>query len=159
MTEHHVTLIGRMIDNAAGVDPDVLDAPITLSVDGIDREPTLRSLLSRLVGQMDMWNSAVANRPYDFAVEEHESLASMRSRLEVVGPAFLAHVREACTSGSLDEMFVDLTGDEPYAFTYGGMIAHVLTYAAHRRTMAVGALSSAGADLADDPLVWPPLVP
>ena len=137
----------------------MLDAPIRLSVDGIDREPTLRSLLSRLVGQMDMWNSSVANQPYDFAVEEHESLESMRSRLEVVGPAFLAQVREACSSGGLDEMFVDMTGDEPYAFTYGGMIAHVLTYAAHRRTLAVGALSSAGADLDDDPLGWPPLVP
>jgi AraC family transcriptional regulator len=68
-------------------------------------------------------------------------------------------VREACGSGRLDEMFVDVTGDQPYAFTYGGMIAHVLTYAAHRRTIAVGALSSAGADLEDDPLVWPALVP
>jgi hypothetical protein len=40
-------------------------------------------------------------------------------------------------------------------FTYGGMIAHVLTYAAHRRTLVAGALASAGIDdLHDDPLVW-----
>lgn len=159
LTEHHVTLVERMIEQAAGVDPDVLDAPIELSVDGIDRDPTLRSLLSRLVGQMDMWTRALANQPYDFSLEEDESLESMRTRLVETGPAYLTHVREACASGSLEEMFIDATGEEPYAFTSGGMIAHVLTYAAHRRTMAVGALSSAGADLEDDPLVWPPLVP
>ena len=68
MTEHHISLIRRMIDNAAGVDPAVLDQPIELSVDGIDREPTLRSLLSRLVGQLQMWNRSVANQPYDFSV-------------------------------------------------------------------------------------------
>ena len=35
------------------------------------------------------------------------------------------------------------------------MIAHVLTYAAYRRTLVVGALASAGApDVADDPLSW-----
>jgi AraC family transcriptional regulator len=108
---------------------------------------------------MQMWNRSLANQPYDFSVEQHEPLESMRARLAEAGPAYLAHVREACAAGSLEEMFVDATGDEPYAFTSGGMIAHVLTYAAHRRTIVVGALSSAGADLEDDPLVWPPLVP
>jgi len=35
------------------------------------------------------------------------------------------------------------------------MIAHVLTYAAYRRTLLVGALASAGAaDVDDDPLTW-----
>ncbi len=159
MIEHHIHVIARMIDNAAGLDPVVLDAPIELSVDGIDRDPTLRSLLSRLVGQMHMWNCSLANQPYDFTLERDEALDAIRSRLSEQGPTFLGHVGHACESGTLDEMFVDATGEEPYAFTYGGMIAHVLTYAAHRRTIAVGALSSAGADLPDDPLVWEPLVP
>ncbi len=41
-------------------------------------------------------------------------------------------------------------------FTYGGMIAHVLTFAAHRRTLVVGALSDAGiTDLGyGDPMRW-----
>jgi AraC family transcriptional regulator len=35
------------------------------------------------------------------------------------------------------------------------MIAHVLTYAAHRRTLVAGALSDAGIeDLVDDPMEW-----
>ncbi|MEO6351116.1 MAG: hypothetical protein ABIP53_10750 [Candidatus Limnocylindrales bacterium] len=40
--------------------------------------------------------------------------------------------------------------------TYGGLIAHVLTFAAHRRTLVCGALVSAGiTDLgAGDPRKW-----
>jgi hypothetical protein len=39
-------------------------------------------------------------------------------------------------------------------FTYGGVLAHVLTFSAVRRTMAIGALESAGiTDLgAGDPM-------
>jgi AraC family transcriptional regulator len=40
------------------------------------------------------------------------------------------------------------------------MIAHVLTYAAYRRTLVTGALYSAGiTELQDDPLAWEPVRP
>ena len=41
-------------------------------------------------------------------------------------------------------------------FTYGGMIAHVLTFAAHRRTLVVLALSKHGVEELGwgDPMVW-----
>ncbi len=41
-------------------------------------------------------------------------------------------------------------------FTYGGLIAHVLTFAAHRRILVLGALESAGhPDLGSgDPRLW-----
>ena len=58
--------------------------------------------------------------------------------------------------GRLDETFVDALCDPPEVFTYGGMIAHVLTFAAHRRTLVCGALVDAGiTDLgAGDPMKW-----
>ena len=58
--------------------------------------------------------------------------------------------------GRLDETFVDATCDPPEVLTYSGMVAHVLTFAAHRRTLVCGALISAGVrDLgAGDPLRW-----
>jgi len=83
----------------------------------------------------------------------------MRERLAASGPVFLAHVREASERGAFDDAFVDTTEGSPLFFTYGGMVAHVLTYAAYRRTLVVGALSSAGLDLQDDPLVWEPVRP
>jgi hypothetical protein len=158
LVEHHLFVTGEMIDRAATLSDDQLDAPIELSVEGVDDSPTMRSLLSRLVGQLDMWNHSVANEPYDFSVEQHESIDSMRSRLDVAGPVFLGHVRETARTGAFDETFVDATCEPPMFLTYGGMIAHVLTYAAHRRTLVAGALASAGiSDVADDPLSWGPI--
>ena len=155
LVDHHLTVIGQLLDRAAALADDALDAPIQISVQGIDDDPTIRSMLSRLVGQLDMWNAAMASEPYDFGVEEHESLDSMRTRLVTSGQAFGRFVRAAAEQDRLGETFVDATGCVPYEFTAAGMIAHVLTYAAYRRTLVVGALASAGApDIEDDPLSW-----
>jgi AraC-like DNA-binding protein len=156
MIEHHVWLVGELVERAAPLDPSVLDAPITLSVEGIDRAPTLRSLLSRLIGQMDMWNNVIASRPYDFEVEREETIASMRARLAQAGPAFLLEMRSVVDEGRLDETFVDAHCEPAEVFTYGGLIAHVITFAAHRRLLVLGALESAGiTDLGNgDPREW-----
>jgi AraC family transcriptional regulator len=146
MVEHHVWLLGESVDRAARLSDGVLDEPIEISVEGIDDSPTLRSLLSRLVGQLEMWNAAIAGRQYDFDAERGESVASMRRRLGQAGPEFLETVRARIADGMLDEMFVDATCDPPEMFTYGGMMAHVLTFAAYRRTLVLGALARAGID-------------
>ena len=156
MVEHHVWLVGEMLSRAETLDDDVLDARVEISVDGIDCEPTLRSLLSRLVGQLAMWDAATHDRPYDIEDERGETVAEMRAKLEEVGPAFLSQVRAIVAEGRLDETFVDAICDPPEVFTYGGMVAHVLTFAAHRRTLVCGALQDAGiTDLgAGDPMRW-----
>jgi AraC family transcriptional regulator len=160
LTEHHIWHVGQLIQRASRFDDAQLDAPIELSVESIDDNPTTRTVLSRLVDQMDIWNHAVANRPYDFSPKRSESIDSMRDRLAACGPTFLGHVQDACGDGHLDDTFVDATSGSPLFFTYGGMIAHVLTYAAYRRTLVSGALHAAGVtDLEDDPLAWEPLRP
>jgi AraC-like DNA-binding protein len=154
MVEHHVWLLGEMVKRAERLSDEQLDRPIEISVD--EDEQTLRSLLSRLVGQMDMWNSAIASRDYDWSIEKHESVASLQRRLTSVGPVFLANVRSAIEDGRLDDTFVDALCEPAEVFTYGGMIAHVLTFAAHRRTLVVLALDAAGiTDLGwGDPMRW-----
>jgi hypothetical protein len=98
-----------------------------------------------------MWNAAVANRPYDFDVESNESVCSMKTRLAEAGPRFLETVRSA----GFGETFVDATCEPPQMFTCGGMVAHVLTFAAHRRILVHGALEDAGiTDLDGDPMRW-----
>ena len=51
MVAHHVWLVGEMLDRADRLSDDVLDTAIEISVEGIDDRPTLRTQLSRLVGQ------------------------------------------------------------------------------------------------------------
>ncbi len=154
MVEHHIWLTGEMVRLAGRLNDEQLDARIEVSVD--EDEQTIRSLLSRLVGQMGMWNAALANREYDWSVEDHESLASMRTRLAEEGPTYLAHVREVCEQGRLDDTFVDALCEPAEVFTYGGMIAHVLTFAAHNRTLVVLALDAAGVEGLGwgDPMRW-----
>ena len=154
MVEHHIWLTGEILRCAERLTPEQLDVPIELNVD--EDEQTLRSLLSRLIGQMGMWNAALANRDYDWTLEEHESLTSMRRRLAEEGPAYLSHVRDVFDNGRLDDTFVDALCDPAEVFTYGGMIAHVLTFAAHRRTLCVLALDRFGVtDLGwGDPMRW-----
>jgi AraC-like DNA-binding protein len=154
MVEHHVWLTGEMVRLAGRLSEEQLDQPIELDVD--DDRQTIRSLLSRLIGQMGMWNAAVAMREYDWSVEEHETLGSMRERLATEGPAYLAQVREVVEQERLDDTFVDALCEPAEVFTYGGMIAHVLTFAAHRRTLVVLALARHGVEELGwgDPMVW-----
>jgi AraC family transcriptional regulator len=154
MVEHHIWLTGEMVRLAGRLTDEQLDQPIELDVD--DDVQTIRSLISRLIGQMGMWNAAVAMRDYDWSVEEHESLGSMRERLAAEGPTFLTQVREVVEQERLDDTFVDALCEPAEVFTYGGMIAHVLTFAAHRRTLVVLALSRHGVEELGwgDPMVW-----
>jgi len=113
-------------------------------------------VLSRLVGQMDMWNCAMAARAYDWTLENHESVPDLRRRLDGVGPAYLEHVREVVDAGRLDDVFVDALCEPAEVFTYAGMTAHVLTFAAHRRCLVALALDHHGVtDLGwGDPMRW-----
>ncbi|KRF16659.1 AraC family transcriptional regulator [Nocardioides sp. Soil797] len=154
MVEHHIWLTGEMVKVAERLTEQQLDEPIGLAVD--EDVQSVRSLLSRLIGQMGMWNAAMATRDYDWSLEEHESLGAMRARLAEEGPTYLAHVRSVVEDGRLDETFVDAICEKPEVFTYGGMIAHVLTFAAHRRTLVALALDSHGITEIGwgDPMKW-----
>jgi hypothetical protein len=153
MIEHHVWLVGEMIDRAEQLGDAQLDAPLeSPTEEGL----TVRSVLSRLIGQMGMWNAAMTMREYDWSVEKHESVESMHRRLDSEGAAFLTQVRLVANEDRLSDTFIDALCDPPEVFTCGGMIAHVLTFAAYRRTLIVGALDAAGiADLGwGDPMKW-----
>jgi len=154
MVEHHIWLTEEMVRASQRLTDAQLDEVIELSVD--DDRQTIRSLLSRLIGQMGMWNAALDSRDYDWSVEEQEPLTSMRQRLAVEGPAYLTNVKAVIDGSRLDETFVDALCDPPEVFTYGGMIAHVLTFAAHRRCLVALALGSHDVNELGwgDPMLW-----
>ena len=155
MVEHHVWLAGELVARAERLTADQLDAPLAHRVDGIDGE-TLRRVLSRIVGQMGMWDAAVADREYDFAVEQDESITSIRRRLATTGSEFVANVRRYADEGRLDETFVDAFSAAPQVLSYGAMVAHVLAFGTHHRIVAVTALREHGiGDLGyGDPKDW-----
>lgn len=143
MLDHHLWLVGQILDRMDRLDESALDRPIELSVEGIDDDPSLRTLGDRLVGQLEMWVAALegaTSMPPDGA----RTPDGLRHRLGGAGPRFRALVVPALDEGRADETFVDAVCDPPETFTYGGVVAHVLTFSAVRRTLAVGALETAG---------------
>lgn len=154
MLDHHLWLTGEIVDRIDGLGEEVLDRPIESSVAGIDAGPTLRELAGRLVGQLEMWATAVeggASIPAGASTPE-----ALRARLDEAGPRFRELVVTPIRDGRADETFLDATCVPPQVFSYGGVLAHVLTFAAVRRTLAIGALETAGvADLgAGDPMSY-----
>lgn len=153
MLDHHLWLVGEIIDRAGRLDDTALDKPIELSVEGIDDSPSLRGIADRLVGQLEMWVHALEGGT-SMPQKGDTTAAGLSTRLAVIGPRFRELVVTPITDGRGAETFVDAVCEPPETFTYGGVLAHVLTFSAVRRTMAVGALESAGiSDLgAGDPM-------
>lgn len=156
MVDHHIWLVGELVDRAARLSDEQLDDPFSGPVEDIDGE-SMRWALSRLIGQMEMWSAAMLDREYDFGVEVGESVTSMRRRLDRVGAEFRARVGEVAEDERFDETFVEAFSPEPVVLTYGGMVAHVLTFAAHHRLLVVSKLREFGVtDLGfGDPKLWP----
>jgi AraC family transcriptional regulator len=145
MLDHHLWLVGEIVDRSGRLGDDVLDRPIALSVEGIDRDPSLRSLNDRLVGQLEMWVTALEGGTAVPASGD-TTAPGLRRRLAAAGPRFRELVVTPIADGRGGDTFIDAVCDPPQTFTYGGVLAHVLTFSAHRRTLAVGALESAGID-------------
>jgi AraC family transcriptional regulator len=144
MVDHHLWLVGEIVDRTAEVEPETLDRPITISVESIDENPTtLRALADRLVGQLEMWVKAVEGGTSMPPLGDTHP-AGLRKRLDCVGPRFQQAVMGPITEGRGDETFVDAVCDPPETFSYAGIAAHVLTFAAVRRTLAIGALETGG---------------
>lgn len=156
MVEHHVWLTGEMLTRASRLTDAQLDEPLTFPVGTIDDDMTIRSVLARLVGQLAQWNAAATQRDYDWGQERDKTLLTLRRELAEEGPTFLTLIRETVEEGRLDDTFVDVTCEEPRVFTYAGMIAHVLTFAAVRRLVVLGALENLGITDLDcgDPATW-----
>ncbi len=157
MLEHHVWLSGELIERAGGLDDAELDAPIA-SLEFIDDTPTIRSLLSRITGQLQMWNEAVAGRGYDFGIENHESMPDIATRWAAHAPHFLQLAHDVAANDRFDDTFVFVEKSGSKLYTYGGLFAHILTFGGHRRIQVLGALAARGSDDLGygDPREWIP---
>lgn len=142
MTDHHVSLLTQILERAAGLGDAVLDRPIEVSVETIDDGQSLRSLLNAMVTQEEHWLNAL--RGQGWPDDSDASVPGLAARHAVAGRDYRDWVAETIELGRLADTFVDTTCDEPATHTMGGTIGHVLCFGAVRRTLALGALASAG---------------
>jgi uncharacterized damage-inducible protein DinB len=153
LVDHHVDSLRAIIERLRKLPDGRLDEPIAISVETIDGEQTLRSLVNAMVTQEEHWLSAL--RGGDWPDESDQTVPGLRARHAVAGRDYRAMVTDAIAEERLGDTFVDTTcGDDvASAHTIGATIAHVITFAAVRRTLAVGALETAGTP--DDALADP----
>lgn len=151
---HDLWLTEQLLDRAAQLSDDQLDRPLDPGVEPLDDDPSIRSTLDRLVHSKEVWTAAIEGRK--IPDDRDTSIHGLRRRLAVAGPAWVAIVAGIRERGSWDTAFVDAICEPPETFTFGGMVAHVLTFSAHRRTLLVGALHDLGiTDLGSgDPINW-----
>lgn len=142
MVDNHVDSLTGLIEASAELGDEVLDRPIEFSVEAIDDDMTLRRVLNAMVTQEEHWINAL--RGEGWPDDQDASVSSLMRRHSVAGPEFRTVVANAIEGDELADTFIDTTCEPPDSYTLGGTVAHVLTFGAVRRTIAVGALWSAG---------------
>jgi AraC-like DNA-binding protein len=148
LTEHDLWLTGQLLELAGRVPQEVLDRPIVLSVENLDEDPgtgvrpTVRGLLDALVRNKEMWGANFSGNEY---VERSDtSVEGLRRRYsEAIGP-YRAALRRIIDNHEWGTAFIDAVCEPPESFTYGGAVAHLLTFCAYRRTEILLALHDAG---------------
>ena len=81
--------------------------------------------------------------------------ATLAARHAAVAPRWLALCRDVERRRAWDDRLIDALCDPPESFQVGSVIAHVLSYGAHRRQLARLMLRAGGHEIDDgDPITW-----
>ena len=123
-----------------------------LSWDG--PEESIAAVLEHLVYTKEVWLAAIDGLdlpPRHDAPDARQLL----DRHDDVAPRWLQTVRDIERRGAWNDRLIDALCDPPESFVMSSVIAHVLTYAAHRRQLARRMLTAAGREVIDgDPILW-----
>jgi AraC family transcriptional regulator len=140
----------RLLDVAKTLNDAQLDRPLDHQIhvfpwDCPDR--SLRQLLDRMVQTKEAWAAALtrAGAPLlDNAPPEDRTPSAMLARLEKADAAFHSVLTDVRDRGAWLDTFVDALCEPPETFSFGGMFAHVITFNAYRRMVAIDVLRSLG---------------
>jgi hypothetical protein len=76
--------------------------------------------------------------------KSQRSPQAMLQRLEKTDAELHRILSDVRNRSGWDDTFVDALCEPPETFTFGGVFAHIMTYNAHRRLMALDALRQLG---------------
>lgn len=154
MVGHDIAFTGRLLDRAASLPAETLDRTLLHGATFGGNGTSLRSLLNEMVANKENWSAAISGRPAP--QNGGTSVEEMQRRYAAAGADFSRLIRGIRDRGEWDAGFVDALCDPPQSFTYGGMLAHVATFSAYRRTLAALAYRELGVDDLGigDPIEW-----
>jgi len=116
-------------------------------------EESLAAVLEHLVWTTEVWLASVEGA--DHPDRGADDPAALLDRHDEAAPRWLAFVRDVSRRGAWGDRLVDALCDPPETFVLGSVVAHVLTFGAHRRQLARHWLRAAGVPVdAGDPIRW-----
>lgn len=158
LLEHDQWHTGRLLARATELSDEQLDRVIrpghqVLSFDG--PETTVREMLDRLIWTKEIWAAAMNGTDMPSA-DAGRTVDDLQRRFTSAGDAFRTVVRGVRERGAWNDAFVDALCDPPQSFTFGGVVAHVVTFSAHRRQVLADALGELGVEGVEtsDPIEW-----
>ena len=122
-----------------------------LAWDGPDE--SIAQVMRHLVLSREIWLAAIGGE--DLPDLDGDDPVELASRHEEAAPRWLALVREIARRSAWGDRVIDALCEPPESFVLGSVIAHVLTFSAHRRQLVRWMLRDAGVSLdAGDPIDW-----
>ena len=161
LVEHEHWHTARLLEQAAALPDEALDRPVRPGLivhDFEGPEPDVRSMLERIVFTKEVWTAAIGGR--DIPARDARSIPDLQTRLAAVQPQFTALVRRIRDRKEWDDVFVDALCRPPVSFTFGSVIAHILTVSVVRRQTVIQVLRELGVNDAEtrDPIEWERLI-
>jgi AraC family transcriptional regulator len=158
---HDVADTAYLINQAAVLSKEqwteeISPGQVVLDWDG--PEPSVGAVLGAIVWTKEVWLATIEGRdcPGREATQpEMTPPEQLAAHHDDIGKRWSAMVSEYTEDGRLGDTIIDALCDPPESFQLYGIVAHVLTYSAHRRELARAMLARQGVSTGrGDPLEW-----
>jgi len=161
MVAHDIADTAYLIDEATKLSKEqwleeISPGQVVLEWDGA--EPSVGAVLGAVVWTKEVWIATIEG--HDFPAREPTrpetaTPAQLAAHHEELGNRWSAMISDHAAQGRLGDTIIDALCDPPESFQLYGIVAHVLTYSAHRRALARTMLAHHGVDTrTGDPLDW-----
>jgi AraC-like DNA-binding protein len=161
MVAHDIADTAYLIEQAAGLSKEQWTDEISpgqeiLEWDG--PEPSIGAVLGAIVWTKEVWLATIEGRDFPDRTPtgpDSTSAEQLAAHHADIGKRWAAMVCKFSAAGRLGDTVIDALCDPPESFQLYGIVAHVLTYSAHRRELARAMLARHGVRTRrGDPLEW-----
>ena len=154
LVSHHLDRVRELLEAAATLPAAELERPLRPGFVAVwfeGEEPSAAMMAERLVFTLEVWIAAMAGKPLPRTRAD-----DLLSRFDRASRSFARLARAVRDAGAWDDAFVDALCEPPQSFTYGGVLAHILSLGAVRREMLASVLAELGARprSSGDPIEW-----
>ena len=139
----------RLLEYASSLTEEQLDRPLPTVIELLpwrESNKTLRQLLENIIFTKEVWTAALSGADMDMngPPASQRSPQAMLQRLENTDAELHRILKDVRNRSAWDDTFVDALCEPAETFTFGGVFAHIMTFNAHRRLMALDALRQLG---------------